>query len=117
MFVIPLLFSATAAATPPQHRQFLNPEDFAYACGLTEHIVFDVRATDYFDANGAYTHTRSQVSFDGLIVNPVTGETFRDRGHQTIVFPADEAAPITFTGIIYNLRRPGEGVLLLATGR
>jgi hypothetical protein len=52
-----------------------------YACGLTERIVFDVSATDFYDAGGDYTYTRSQVSFDGLIPNPASGETFRDRGH------------------------------------
>jgi hypothetical protein len=63
------------------------------------------------------THTLEQVSFDAVITNPATGETFRDRGHSTVRFEPGLATGFTLSGIVFAIHAPGEGVLLLSVGR
>jgi hypothetical protein len=114
--VLAAVFSTTASATPPEHVQFSEQDTFVYQpCGLTETATVDFSVTFFFDQEGNDLRAIAQVAFDGLITDPSTGETFRDVGHQTLeVFPQGGG---TLSGIFFNIRQPGEGVIFLSVGR
>jgi hypothetical protein len=113
-----LVPTAAAAATPPVRLSVEEPFTVVYQpCGLVEEGVFHRSFTTFFDEDGNETHTLEQVSFDAVITNPATGETFRDRGHSTVRFEPGLATGFTLSGIVFAIHAPGEGVLLLSVGR
>jgi hypothetical protein len=115
-----LLFAPAqaAVATPPVHFSVEEPFTVVYEpCGLVEEGVFHRSFTTFFDKDGKETHTLEQVSFDAVITNPATGETFRDRGHNTVRFEPGFATGFTLSGIVFAVHTPSEGVRLLSVGR
>lgn len=110
--------AAAAAATPPVRFSVEEPFTVVYEpCGLVEEGVFHRSFTTFFDKDGNETHTLEQASFDAVITNPATGETFRDRGHVTVRFEPGFATGFTLSGIVFAIHAPGEGVRLLSVGR
>jgi hypothetical protein len=104
-FAVAAALSSAALAAPPERQTFAQPFDVVYDCGsfeLREVGTFTGTDTTYFDNEGEPTRTISQVSFDGVITNSVTGESFRDSGHQTVVFEGDGS--IVINGIAFMIR-------------
>ena len=115
-----LLFAPAqaASATPPVRSSVEEPFTVVYEpCGLVEEGVFHRSFTTFFDKGGNETHTIQQVTFDAVITNPATGETFRDRGHNTVRFEPGFATGFTLSGIVFTVHTPSEGVRLLSAGR
>jgi hypothetical protein len=103
--------AAPAGAEPPTHSSFDVAALFVHQpCGLVEGIVFHVRETELSDGS-----VRAQVAYEGTITNPATGESWPERGHQTVVFRPDGS--LEFSGTAYVITVPGEGLLLLEAGR
>lgn len=75
------------------------------------------RFATFFDQEGNEIRTLQQVTFDAVITNPATGETFVDRGHATVMHLSDFSTGFTLLGIVFNIRVPKEGLLLLDMGR
>ena len=97
--------SSVARGSSPERDTFVQPFDVVYDCGsfeLREAGVFSGTDTTYFDQEGEPARTISQVRFDGVITNHTTGETFRDSGHQTVVFLGDGS--IVINGISFMIR-------------
>ena len=115
--LLPLAFAESTGATPPTHFSVDEPFIVVYSCGLTEEGVFHRSFTTFFDQDGAETHTLEQASFEAVITNPATGETFLDRGHATVRFEPGFATGFTLSGIVFTIHAPGEGLLLLSAGR
>jgi hypothetical protein len=120
LFGIILLLApaASASATPPVRFSVEEPVTVVYEpCGLVEEGVFHRSFTTFFDKDGNETHTLEQATFDAVITDPATGETFRDRGHVTVRFEPGFANETTLSGIIFAVHAPDERVLLLSVGR
>ena len=100
-----------AAATPPVRFSVEEPFTVVYQpCGLVEEGVFHRSFTTFFDNDGNETHTLEQASFDAVITNPATGETFRDRGHATVRFEPGFVTGFSLSGIVFAIHAPCEGV-------
>ena len=105
--------SAAAQGASPERETFSEPFDVVYQCGsfqLREVGAFTGTDTTYFDPQGERTRTISQVRFDGVITNGATGETFRDSGHQTVVFRGDGSIVINGIGFIIRSERAPEAI-------
>jgi hypothetical protein len=113
-----LALPAPAAAVPPVRSEVEETFELVYEpCGLTEVGERRRSYTTFLDHEGTELRTLQQVTFDGVITNPAMGETFRDRGHATVMHLSDFSTGFTLLGTVYNIRLPGEGVLLLDVGR
>ena len=104
-------------AMPPVHFSVDDQQTHVYSCGLVEEVEFHRSFTTFFDRDGNETYTLERVSFEGVITNPTTGETFLDRGHSIVRFEPSFATGFTLNGIIFNIHAPREGLLLLNAGR
>jgi hypothetical protein len=116
--LLPLVCPAAATATPPT-RSEVEGEPFSVVyqpCGLTEVGERNRSFTTFYDQDGNEVRTLEQVFFEGAITNPATGETFIDRGHATVMFQTGFITGFTLIGTVYNIRVPGEGLLLLDPG-
>jgi hypothetical protein len=101
----------------PDHFVIIEPFSVNYSCGLVEEGTFHRSFTVVYDRSGKERFTIERMAFEGLITNTDTGETFEDRGHWTARFKSDFTTGFSLSGIAYNIRQPGSGVLLLAVGR
>ena len=111
-------FPAVAAAVPPTRSEVDEDFEVVYEpCGLVEVGVHHRSFTTFLDQDGNAVRILEQVSFEGVITNPTTGETFVDRGHVTVTFKPDFTSAFTLTGTVFNIRVPKEGLLLLDAGR
>jgi hypothetical protein len=117
--LLPLVCPAAATATPPT-RSEVEGEPFSVVyqpCGLTEVGERNRSFTTFYDQDGNEVRTLEQVFFEGTVTNPATGETFVDSGHATVMFQTGFVTGFTLIGTVYNIRVPGEGLLLLDVGR
>lgn len=118
LLLMPLLCPAAAAAVPPTRSEVEESFTVVYEpCGLTEVGERHRSFTTFHDQDGREVRTLEQVFFEGTITNPTTGATFVDRGHATVMFEAGFANGFTLLGTVYNVRVPGEGLVLLDVGR
>jgi hypothetical protein len=85
------------------------------ACAVAGIAEYTIRRTRFIAGDGNVVRTKLQISFEGTITVPRTGETVAERGHQTIVSEAD--GTFRFSGVSFNVHVPGAGVILLETGR
>lgn len=115
--LVPTAFAGPAGAAPPTHFSVDEPFSITYTCGLTEEGVFHRKFTTFYDSDGTVTYTLEQASFEGVITDPVTGETFLDRGHATVRFEPGFATGAALSGIVFTIHARGEGLLLLSAGR
>jgi hypothetical protein len=109
--------SALQRAVVPDHFVIVEPFSQTYTCGLVEQGTFHRSFTVVYDRSGNERFTIERMAFDAVITNPDTNETFEDRGHWTARFKSDFSTGFSLSGIAYNIRKPGAGVLLLAVGR
>lgn len=117
LIVAALSWPEAAWAAPPIRFSFDVPFDQVYApCGLHETGTFHFEVTSHVDASGIETFSIWQVYFDGVITNETTGETWVDAGH-IVLHISDGGESRAFTGAVYTITRPGEGILLLSAGR
>lgn len=102
---------ALAVAGPPERTEQVVPVTVVYQpCGAVESVTYAIRRTRFEDGR-----IQLQVSFEGTITVPRTGETVAESGHQTLVVGAD--GTFAFSGVAFNVRIPGQGVILLEAGR
>lgn len=109
--------SSPYGAVPPVHFSVDDHDTHVYPCGLVEEVEFHRSFTTFFDRDGNEAYTLERVSFEGVITNATTGETYLDRGHSIVRFEPGFATGFTLNGIIYNIHAPREGLLLLSAGR
>lgn len=86
-------------------------------CGFVEEASFHRSFTTFFDRDGNEAYTIERVSFEAVITDPATGETYLDRGHSVVRFEPGFATGFSLSGIVYNIHAPQEGLLLLDAGR
>jgi hypothetical protein len=117
LWVLPLVWPAAATPVIPTRSEVVEPFVVVYQpCGLTEVGERHRSFTTFYDQDGNEVRTLEQVFFEGAITNPATGETFIDRGHATVMFQTGFITGFTLIGTVYNIRVPGEGLLLLDPG-
>jgi hypothetical protein len=108
--------AAPASARPPDHFRTTGFDVVVYQpCGLVEEVDWTLHASTYYDQAGNETGTTLRFAFDGVITNPVTGETWHDRSRNTVFLEPGGGGAIS--GVGFNLRLPGEGLVFLAVGR
>jgi hypothetical protein len=118
LWLVPLVCTAAATAVAPKRFEVEETFTVVYRpCGLTEVGEFHRSFTTFYDRDGNEARTLEQVFFEGTITNPATGETFVDRGHNTVMFETGFVTGFTLVGTVYNIRVPSEGLLLLDAGR
>ena len=108
--------AAPASARPPDQFRTTGSDVITFQpCGLVEVVHWTLHVTTYYDQAGNETGTTLRFAFDGVITNPATGESWRDRSRNTVFLEPDGGGAVS--GVGFNLRLPGDGLVFLAVGR
>ena len=79
-------------------------------------FTLERRNTLFRDENGQLLVEKARASFTGTLTNSVTGKSLPYEGRFTRTTDFEDNT-VTFTGLIRQTLVPGEGVILLETGR
>jgi hypothetical protein len=114
------LVASPASARAPQRDVVRTSGEFLVEdCGggvtLTETFNEVDTFITFFDADGNPIQVEFHQNFDGVITNSASGNTYRDPGHQTLVFDVVNGS-VTFRGETYAIVAPGVGIVLQDTG-
>jgi hypothetical protein len=108
--------AGTASAASPDHWRSGGTDVVVYEpCGFVEVYDWTLHGTTYYDKDGNVTRIVLRFAFDGVIENPQTGETWIDESRNVVVLDPDGGG--TLSGVAFDLRVHGEGVVFLAAGR
>ena len=114
-----LLPVTTAFAAKPEVFTIHEEGSFEIDCGsfvAVEEFEQDIRVTTFFNDAGDPVRVQVHFNYSGVITNPVTGNSFRDPGHFTLIQDL-EAGTQAFVGVVFAITVPGEGIAVRDAGR
>jgi hypothetical protein len=108
-FILPLVFTATAAAVPPESETILVDDTFTDTelCGfpITVHVEGRIKITTHFDQAGDLAFESETPSLRITATNPETGKTLRDAdvGLDKFTPTPDGGGVVLSTGIHFRV--------------